>query len=327
MADTGGPRHRRSSTVRSPTVVLCCSDCGSRSIPYWLAPRLARAGACSAHGHFSRQTLPPRSSPARMPTSAAGPACSRAEDPGCPFQVFGDVTIQRQNEGSMACSSRNPQTCLAAGNDYRLVGLPRLDDPNADGKVTADAWLGIFWSRNGGQAWRSTLLPGWKTDDPAVKDTTPEGAPAVNPIAGFQAAADPTLRAGTHGLFYLSGIAFNRAEEANGTSSALPPAGKGSRGCSSPRCSSTTTIRRIPTSRRAICARRSSTRERAGAFSTSRGSSPTFPRGLATCTIPAGPNGVPAAADHPDRHGLHRLRDVPRQRQQSAQRRLGEELQ
>ena len=161
-----------------------------------------------------------------------GPACNRdgaGGDPNCPFQVFGDVTIQRQNEGSMACSSRNPQTCMAAGNDYRLVGLPRLDDPNADNKVTADAWLGIFWSRNGGQAWRSTLLPGWNTDDPAVKDMTPEGAPAVNPIAGFQAAADPPLRAGTHGLFYLSG-AFNRAEEANGTTSTLQAGSEGKSG-------------------------------------------------------------------------------------------------
>ena len=101
-----------------------------------------------------------------MPTSAAGPRAAGAEDPGCPFQVFGDVSIQRQNEGSMACSSRNPQTCLAAGNDYRLVNVPGVA---SDGKVTADAWLGIFWSRNGGQAWRSTLLPGWKTDEASLQ--------------------------------------------------------------------------------------------------------------------------------------------------------------
>src|SRR5688572_27089432 len=37
-----------------------------------------------------------------------GPACTQALDPDCPFQVFGDISIQRQNEGSMACSSRNP---------------------------------------------------------------------------------------------------------------------------------------------------------------------------------------------------------------------------
>jgi hypothetical protein len=58
-----------------------------------------------------------------------GPACSKAEDATCPFQVFGDVSIQRQNEGSMACSSRNPLTCLAAGNDYRLIDLIHLPGP------------------------------------------------------------------------------------------------------------------------------------------------------------------------------------------------------
>jgi hypothetical protein len=144
-----------------------------------------------------------------------GPACSKPEDATCPFQVFGDVSIQRQNEGSMACSSRNPLTCLAAGNDYRLIDLIHLPDA-PEGKVTADAWLGIYWSRNGGQSWRSTLLPGWKTDSPSFKDTTPEGLPGVNPIAGFEAAADATVRAGTHGLFYVSGIAFNRDEESGG---------------------------------------------------------------------------------------------------------------
>ena len=224
-----------------------------------------------------------------------GPACSRAQDPSCPFQVFGDVTIQRQNEGSMACSSRNPQTCMAAGNDYRLVGLPRLDDPNAAGKVTADAWLGIFWSRNGGQAWRSTLLPGWKTDDPNVKDTTPEGAPAVNPIAGFQAAADPTLRAGTHGLFYLSGIAFNRAEEANGTSSPLQAGGEGKSGVQFASVfiddNDSSDPNRPPRYLRTAVVDGGTS----GRFLDKPWIIADIPRGLATCTIPAGPNGSPAA--------------------------------
>jgi HYR domain len=222
-----------------------------------------------------------------------GPACSRAEDPGCPFQVFGDVTIQRQNEGSMACSSRNPQTCLAAGNDYRLVGLPSVSD--GDGKVTADAWLGIFWSRNGGQAWRSTLLPGWKTDDPAVKDTSPEGAPAVNPIAGFQAAADPTLRAGTHGLFYLSGIAFNRAEEANGTGSALAAGGEGKSGVQFASVfiddNDSSNPNKPPRYLRTTIVDSGTS----GRFLDKPWIIADIPRGLATCTIPAGPGGEPAA--------------------------------
>src|SRR5439155_1770591 len=96
-------------------------------------------------------------------------------DPPCPFQIFGDVTVQRQNEGSIACSSRNPRTCLASGNDYRLIGLPT----GPDGRVTADAWLGLFWTRTGGATWRSTLLPGWKTDDPNIVDNTPQGLNAA----------------------------------------------------------------------------------------------------------------------------------------------------
>ena len=36
----------------------------------------------------------------------------------------GDWTLQRQNEPSMACSSRNPRNCIAGANDYRTVDIP-----------------------------------------------------------------------------------------------------------------------------------------------------------------------------------------------------------
>jgi hypothetical protein len=120
-------------------------------------------------------------------------------------KIEGDPYLQRQNEPSMACSSRNPVNCLASANDYRLVGTPGV----ADGKVTGDAWLGVFWSHDEGQTWRSTLLPGFPLDGSA--------AGAASPIAGAGAAADPTVRAGTNGLFYLSGVAFNRNAESTGT--------------------------------------------------------------------------------------------------------------
>ncbi len=63
----------------------------------------------------------------------------------------------------MACSSRNPVNCLAAANDYRLVGTPGVQG----GKVTGDAWLGAFWTHDEGQTWRSTLLPGFPQDTSA----------------------------------------------------------------------------------------------------------------------------------------------------------------
>jgi hypothetical protein len=118
---------------------------------------------------------------------------------GPPVKIDGDPFLQRQNEPSMACSSRNSITCLAGANDYRLVSVPGLQG----GTVTGDAWLGMFWSHDDGETWRSTALPGF------LQDTSPEGM--ASPIRGFPAAADPTVRAGTNGLFYYSGIAFDPA--------------------------------------------------------------------------------------------------------------------
>ena len=110
----------------------------------------------------------------------------------------GDPYLQRQNEPSIAVSSRNPLNLLAGANDYRTVDLPGLPD----GQETGDAWLGIFRSKDGGLTWRSTLLPGYP------QDTSPKGL--ASPNKGFQGGADPTVRPGTNGLFYFSCIVFNR---------------------------------------------------------------------------------------------------------------------
>ena len=112
--------------------------------------------------------------------------------------VMGDPYLQRQNEPSMACSSRNPLNCLAGANDYRRLNFPGVQD----GKVTGDAWLGQFWTRDGGNTWRSALLPGY------LEDLDPLGQ--ASPAHPFEATADPIVRAGTNGLFFYSGIAFDR---------------------------------------------------------------------------------------------------------------------
>jgi hypothetical protein len=109
----------------------------------------------------------------------------------------GDPFLQRQNEPSMAVSSRNPSHLLAGSNDYRTVDLPGLPDAE-----TGDAWLGIFKSYDGGQTWRSTVHPGCPQ-----KVTACDGAPALK---AYSAGADPVVRAGTSGMFYYSGIAFTR---------------------------------------------------------------------------------------------------------------------
>jgi hypothetical protein len=118
----------------------------------------------------------------------------------------GDPFLQRQNEPSLAVSSRNPRHLLAGANDYRTVDLPVSD--TVPGSLAGDAWLGLFKSFDGAQTWQSTLLPGYP------QDQSPAGL--ASPLKAYSAAADPTVRPGTGGLFYYSGIAFNRGTNIGG---------------------------------------------------------------------------------------------------------------
>lgn len=122
--------------------------------------------------------------------------------------LTGDPFLQRQNEPSMAVSTRNPFNLLAGANDYRTVDYDNSWDQLPKNETLAapqpDAWLGVFRSNDGGESWTSTLLPGfWGYD------TTPTGAPP-SPLIGYEAAADPVVRAGPNGMFYYCGIAFKR---------------------------------------------------------------------------------------------------------------------
>lgn len=120
----------------------------------------------------------------------------------------GDPYLQRQNEPSIAVSTRNPLHLLAGANDYRTVDIPFVPGTEGEDEPKGDAWLGVFKSFDGGLTWRSTLIPGYR------QDTSPEGAVSPLKAAGFQAAADPVVREGTNGLFYYAGLAFNRGENA-----------------------------------------------------------------------------------------------------------------
>jgi hypothetical protein len=114
----------------------------------------------------------------------------------------GDPFLQRQNEPSMAVSTRNPMHILAGANDYRTVDLELA---LSGGVETGDAWLGLFKSFDGGLTWQSTLLPGCVQQSiPQCKDNG-----ALGGI--YQAASDPVVRAGTNGMFYYAGLAFDRA--------------------------------------------------------------------------------------------------------------------
>src|SRR5882762_316765 len=94
----------------------------------------------------------------------------------------GDPFLQRQNEPSVAVSSRNPFHLLAGANNYRSLDLALT--PNGE---TGDACLGLFKSFDGGVTWGRILLPGCQYNTPICSV-----AHAVR-NAGYQAAADPTV--------------------------------------------------------------------------------------------------------------------------------------
>ena len=112
----------------------------------------------------------------------------------------GDPFLQRQNEPSMAASTRNPLHLVAGSNDYRTVDLPGLPDA----VETGDAWVSVYKSFDGGARWSSTLMPGYPQDTSA--------AGLASPLKGYQAAADPVVRAGVSGLVFYNGLVFDRGE-------------------------------------------------------------------------------------------------------------------
>jgi hypothetical protein len=125
--------------------------------------------------------------------------------------LTGDPYLQRQNEPSIAVSTRNPLHLLSGANDYRTVDMeiPAEELPGVQqGIAAADAWLGVFKSFDGGESWISKLLPG------SIVDTSLESL--SSPLHGYGAAADPVVRAGANGLFFYSGIAFNRLQRGLG---------------------------------------------------------------------------------------------------------------
>ena len=99
---------------------------------------------------------------------------------------FGDPFLQRQNEPSIAASTRNPLNLLAGANDYRTVDLPGLPDD----EETGDAWLGLFKSFDGGDRWVSGLVPGYPQDALCNPAITPNPDPLKCGLFGYQAAAD-----------------------------------------------------------------------------------------------------------------------------------------
>src|SRR5687768_8138227 len=124
-------------------------------------------------------------------------------------EFIGDPYLQRQNEPSLAVSTRNPCTLFGGMNDYQTVDI--LDPVPLPGDITVleaaatpakDAWLGWTKSFDCGATWRTGLIPGYP------QDTSLEGAQSG--LKGFGAGADPIVRAGANGMFFFGGMVFNR---------------------------------------------------------------------------------------------------------------------
>jgi len=121
----------------------------------------------------------------------------------------GDTRSTKQNESSIAQSSRNPRTLLAASNDYRLVEML-----TAEQQKGAKAWVQLYKSLDGGATWFSTPLGGCPNNLPECIDAT--GLTASLRALGPDFSADPTVRAGPFGTFFFSFIAGTRSDSADG---------------------------------------------------------------------------------------------------------------
>ena len=133
----------------------------------------------------------------------------------------------------MACSSRNPQNCLAGANDYRTVDIPF---PTIGEKITGDAWLGWYTTKNGGltlaHATAAWLSPGH-----------------VRGRARVAAQGIPRRRGSDHSSGHERPFLLRRA-------GLQPRGGRGQRRSSSRDSSTTTTRKESPASRSHISARR-----------------------------------------------------------------------
>ena len=105
---------------------------------------------------------------------------------------------RQQNEPAAAVSPENGLFMTSGSNDYCTV-------PTGGG-----TWAGFYYSNDGGQSWIDSLLPGYPND------TSTEGQ--ASPLFGFvNNAGDPVQAWDNDGHLYYGGIAFNRAQPANGS--------------------------------------------------------------------------------------------------------------
>lgn len=104
--------------------------------------------------------------------------------------------FRQGNEPSVAIDPTNPNLVFAAWNDYCDADL-------------GGGWMGLAYSRNRGETWTPSKIPGYPSD------TSAEGI--ASPLHGRQAeAGDPLLTFDRAGNLFAGGIAFNRVNPQNG---------------------------------------------------------------------------------------------------------------
>src|SRR5215217_2326312 len=104
--------------------------------------------------------------------------------------------FRQGNEPSVAIDPTNPNLVFAAWTDYCDSDL-------------GGGWMGIAFSRDRGESWTPSKIPGYPSD------TSAEGM--ASPLHGRQAeAGDPLLAFDSDGNLFAGGIAFNRVNPQNG---------------------------------------------------------------------------------------------------------------
>jgi hypothetical protein len=87
----------------------------------------------------------------------------------------------RQNEPAVSIDPRNPQVLVGSSNDYCAV-YENTDPPVASGPI----WLGYYRSTNGGQSFRSSLMPGYPDDtSPYAARSQLRTASAGDPVTAW----------------------------------------------------------------------------------------------------------------------------------------------
>ncbi len=158
---------------------------------------------------------------------------------GSDDQFTGDMFRQRQNESVGGISSINTSHIMVAYNDYRTVDYledagaivpPSLigaafqkilrfltrpwrsararigeEEEEAGGRASAQAFIGLSFSDNGGKDWYTGLHPGHHSLPPAVGV---EAWDQSEMLRAYEAASDPVM-ATTDRQFFVAGIAFN----------------------------------------------------------------------------------------------------------------------